>query len=201
MPVEPLCRYRFAEGGELVTSADVERTAAAMEAFDGPRAGDAWRRLMARAERTWRLSEHVFLTRPLGSPLDLVRRADGPGDARDVLAHTTLARLARRTFDDPRLVRVLERYATYQGADPRRAPGTLACIPYAEAAFGAWHVPGGLHRIALALRAAAEAAGAVVRTGAPVTRVLVEGGAGTRRPASATPSGCRRTWSSSTPTR
>jgi phytoene desaturase len=172
VPVAPLCRYTFAEGGELDTHADVRRTAAAMDALS-PGAGAAWEGLMRQAARTWELSRRVFLEQPLRSPLDLVRRSAGLADARDVLAHTTLARLARRTFADPRLVRLLERYATYQGADPRRAPGTLACIPYAEAAHGAWHVSGGLHRIAIALREAAERAGATVRTDSAVTRVLV----------------------------
>jgi hypothetical protein len=39
---------------------------------------------------------------------------------------------------------LLDRYATYTGADPRRAPAALAAIPYAELAFGGWYLPGGL---------------------------------------------------------
>ena len=39
---------------------------------------------------------------------------------------------------------LLDRYATYTGTDPRRAPAALAAIPYAELAFGGWYLPGGL---------------------------------------------------------
>ena len=39
----------------------------------------------------------------------------------------------------------LDRYATYTGSDPRRAPAALAVIPYVEQTFGAWYVDGGLH--------------------------------------------------------
>ena len=43
---------------------------------------------------------------------------------------------------------LLDRYATYTGADPRRAPAALAAIPYAELAFGGWYLPGGLGTLA-----------------------------------------------------
>ena len=58
----------------------------------------------------------------------------------------TLRELARGDARDPRLRMVIERFATYAGADPRRAPAALAVAGYVEHAFGAWHVRGGLHR-------------------------------------------------------
>ena len=48
---------------------------------------------------------------------------------------------------DPHLRQMLDRYATYSGSDPRRAPGVLSTIPYVEQTFGAWHVPGGLREL------------------------------------------------------
>jgi phytoene desaturase len=42
---------------------------------------------------------------------------------------------------------VLDRYATYSGSDPRRAPAALAVIPFVEQTFGAWHIEGGVHRL------------------------------------------------------
>ena len=56
------------------------------------------------------------------------------------------ARLARATVRDPRLRLVVERFATYAGADPRRAPAALAVAGYVEHAFGAWHPRGGVLR-------------------------------------------------------
>ncbi|HEV2950575.1 MAG TPA: phytoene desaturase, partial [Actinomycetota bacterium] len=63
----------------------------------------------------------------------------------------TLRDLARSCVRDRRLRMVVERFATYAGADPRRAPAALALAGYVEHAFGAWHVRGGLHRIVEAL--------------------------------------------------
>ncbi len=150
LPVEPLCRYRWTDGTELDTHVDPERTARALDAVQAG-AGEAWARLLEQAQRTWEVSYPIFLSEPFGSPLDLARRSGRPIDPRDILAHTTLAQMATGTFDDPRLRQLLERYATYAGADPARAPGTLSVIAYAESAFGAWHPRGGMYRIATAL--------------------------------------------------
>ena len=85
--------------------------------------------------------------------------APDPRDSLRVRPWMTLRDLARATCRDPRLRMVVERFATYAGADPRRAPAALAVAGYVEHAFGAWHVRGGLHRIVAALARAAGRAG------------------------------------------
>ena len=50
---------------------------------------------------------------------------------------------------------VIERFATYAGADPRRAPAALAVAGYVEHAFGAWHPRGGIDALVEALVARA----------------------------------------------
>ena len=39
---------------------------------------------------------------------------------------------------------LLDRYATYAGSDPRRAPAVMSVVPYLEHASGVWHIEGGL---------------------------------------------------------
>jgi phytoene desaturase len=77
--------------------------------------------------------------------------ARSPSDIATVAPFTTLRSLGQSTFEDPRLVTLLDRYATYSGSDPRKAPAVLATIPYMEQTFGAWHIGGGLWRLADAL--------------------------------------------------
>ena len=45
---------------------------------------------------------------------------------------------------------MLDRYATYSGSDPRRAPAALVVVPYIEQTFGAWHIGGGVAELARA---------------------------------------------------
>ena len=47
-------------------------------------------------------------------------------------------------------------------------------MPYVEQAFGSWYVPGGLRRLGDAVARRAAEAGAELRTGADVARVLVD---------------------------
>jgi phytoene desaturase len=69
---------------------------------------------------------------------------------------------------------IIERFATYAGADPRRAPAALALAGYVEHAFGAWHVRGGLYEIVRALARRLESLGGELRTETPVRRIVVE---------------------------
>ena len=175
LPVEPVCRYQWHDGSDLCTWTDAERTAAEFDRLE-PGAGEAWLALLEQGRRTWDMSLPLFLSQAVGSIADLARRSGRPIDPRDIQAHVTLAQVAERRFRDPRLQQLVERYATYAGADPARAPGTLAVIPYTETAFGAWHPRGGMHRMAEVLRDAIVARGGEVRTGAAVARVVVERG-------------------------
>jgi phytoene desaturase len=166
LPVEPVTRYRFADGSAVELSADRGRSAAALDAW-APGAGEDWLRLLAVCDRMWRGAER-FLTGPPPFPPRRDARAD-PRDALAVLPWLTLDGLARRTVRDPRLRTIVRRFATYAGADPRRCPAALAVAGYVEHAFGAWHVRGGLHRIVEALAARLEELGGELRLG---TRAL-----------------------------
>ncbi|MCX6391573.1 MAG: phytoene desaturase family protein [Actinobacteria bacterium] len=178
LPVEPICRYRWHDGSRLETWSDDDRTAAELERFEHG-AGQEWHALLEQGRRTWEMSLPLFLSEPVGSFIDIARRSGKPIDPRDIQAHVTLSQIAQRRFRDPRLQQVIERFATYAGADPARAPGTLSVIPYTETAFGAWHPRGGMHRIAEVLRDVIVERGGTVRTGTTVTRVLIDGGVAT----------------------
>ena len=178
--VEPVTRYSFADGTGFDLSADLPRAMEALEAWS-PGAGADWVRFLGTCGQMWRASE-PFLTGPPPWP----PRRPGPGaavaDPRDFLRvkpWSTLRGLARSQVRDPRLRMVIERFATYAGADPRRAPAALALAGYVEHAFGAWHPRGGLYGIVEALVRRLEALGGELRLRAPVRRVLRAHGAAT----------------------
>ena len=173
--VDPLCQYHWDDGTALATHADPDATAAAFEALEHG-AGQAWHSLLAQGKRTWDLSLPLFLSAAISGPIELARRSGRPIDPRDILAHTTLERYGARHFRDPRLRQLLDRYATYSGSDPARAPATLSVIPYTESAYGAWHPIGGMHRIAEVLSDVIREQGGEVRCSTPVTRIVTENG-------------------------
>ncbi|MCM3926548.1 FAD-dependent oxidoreductase, partial [Frankia sp. AiPs1] len=83
----------------------------------------------------------------------------------------SLRGLGRGYLRDPRLRMVLDRYATYSGSDPRRAPAALVSVVHAERHFGGWYVPGGLRRLGEAIARRAEDRGARILLDTRVLKV------------------------------
>lgn len=57
----------------------------------------------------------------------------------------------KKQLQHPRLVQMMNRYATYNGSDPYQAPGVLQSIPHLEYGEGAWFPQGGMISITKAL--------------------------------------------------
>jgi phytoene desaturase len=174
--VEPVTRYRFADGSELELSADLPRALASLEAWS-PGAGADWTRFLGVCGSMWRASV-PFLTGPPPWPPRWPPKGEPPADPRDLLRIRpwhTMRTLGRALVREPRLRLVVERFATYAGADPRRAPAALAVAGYVEHAFGAWHVRGGVFRIVEALRDRLLELGGELRLGEPVEGLRLEG--------------------------
>lgn len=175
--LDPVARYRFADGSGFDARDGLDALCAALDAGLGAGAGADWRAFLAHASRVWEASHGPFLESPLDGPATLARLAlRQPRDLAVIAPGRSLRSLGRRHLRDPRLRMFLERYATYTGSDPRRAPAALAAVPYAEQAFGAFYVRGGLHRLGVALRDRAVERGARIRLGARVSRITLVGG-------------------------
>ncbi|WP_100501948.1 phytoene desaturase family protein [Geodermatophilus chilensis] len=176
MRLDPAVAYRFADGTRLSVPGDAAAVPGALDAALGGGAGAQWAALMTRAADMWRVTEQPFLRSPLAGAATLARLARSRADVATVAPWRTLRGLGTAYLRDPRLGTLLDRYATYSGSDPRRAPAVLATVPYVEQRFGSWYVRGALRRLAEAVAARVVERGAVVRTGTAVERVLVEGG-------------------------
>lgn len=176
VPLDPGFVYHFPDGTTLpMPGAGVGRGAEAMGDVLGGRAAAEWRALLERAGEMWATTRGPFLESPLTGGRDLLPLARDLRAVRTVAPWRTLRGLGRGTLSDPRARMVLDRYATYAGSDPRRAPAVLATIPYVEATFGAWHIAGGLRRLGDALRTRLDERGVPVRLGARVERILLTG--------------------------
>ncbi len=180
--VEPVTRYRFADGTGFDLGADLPPTLAALEEWS-PGAGTDWAAFMGACASMWPAS-----LRYLSAPPPWPPRRPTPGepsphplDLLRVRPWRTLRSLARAHLRDPRLRLVAERFATYAGADPRRAPAALAAAGYVEHAFGAWHVAGGLHRLVEALAGQVERLGGELRVGTGAQRIVCSSGDGAPR--------------------
>lgn len=177
VPVDPACRYRFADGVELdLPNASRSGIASALDDALGPGAGRDWTQLMDRAGRIWDVTRRPFLENALDGWRTLARLSVRTSDLLTVAPWRSLRGLGATYLHDARLRMLLDRYATYTGSDPRRAPAALATVPYVEQTFGAWYVRGGLHRLGLAVHARCVERGVTFRLGARVEAVETAGG-------------------------
>jgi phytoene desaturase len=174
--LDPAVHYRFADGTRLLMPGPAEAVPAALDDALGAGAGAQWAALLRRAEAMWAVTEQPFLRAPLRGAATLARLARSAGDVATVAPWQTLRGLGADLLRHPHLRTLLDRYATYSGSDPRRAPAVLATVPFVEQRYGSWYVRGGLRRLAEAVADRAVERGAVVRTGSAVREVLVAGG-------------------------
>ena len=176
-PVEPGTSYRWSDGTR-VTLPGVNPAAAATALGDalGGTAREDWLALVARAAEIWRITRKPFLESPLTGTRELLALAKSPRDVRTVAPTTSLRGLGRKYLRDPRLRMLLDRYATYSGSDPRKAPAALSTIPYVEQTFGSWHIGGGVHKLADALAARCEERKVDILLNSDVTRIVLDEG-------------------------
>jgi phytoene desaturase len=175
--LERLCRYQFADGSGFDLPDGLEAQVETIRSFN-PAEVDAWRRFAVYARELYEASSEPFMRRPFGD-LSGFGGAKGLAMLRQlprVLSPRSLDGLARRFFRDERLVQLVGRFATYNGSSPYRAAATFAVIAHVEHELGAYHVRGGMYRIAEAELDLAREIGVEVRTGCAVERVEVRDG-------------------------
>ena len=144
--VSPSFDYRFADGS-AVRFANLSRkeTLSAIETSFGSSSAQEWDQIMLQAEAMWDVSREPFIESELRSVLSLLKR---PTLLRDIRIIAPWKSLRDLKLKDQRLRKILDRYATYSGSDPRVAPAVLASIAFVEEAFGAWHIKGGVGKLA-----------------------------------------------------
>jgi phytoene dehydrogenase-like protein len=106
---------------------------------------------MKRAESMWDVSREPFIESELTSIAALFKRVTLIRDLLVIAPLKSLRDLATEKLTDQRLRYIVDRYATYSGSDPRKAPAVLMSIAFVEEAFGAWHLAGGIGQLAVAI--------------------------------------------------
>lgn len=173
--VEPLCRYHWPDGARLDASTHPDRMRTEMAALN-PSDADAFPRFMDHGKRLYDAAAEAFLYQPLWSLAlrDLLHKLHLVPRVVHLDPFRTYSMAVSSFFRDPRLQQLFNRYATYNGSTPYRAPATLLIIPYIELTYGGWYIAGGMYGLADALLRLAQSFGVVVQTDAPVVRIAVE---------------------------
>lgn len=171
--METACCYAWPDGTRLRAWGDSARFAAEVTQQLGVPAQKVQQYLRT-SQTKHRLAGHIFLEKSLHRI-----RTWLSGEVVHSLIRlpffdifTSMHRVNERTFGDPRLVQLFDRYATYNGSDPYQAPGMLTIIPHFEHNIGVFYPQGGMHAITTALYSLSLRQGVQYKFQTPVTRIL-----------------------------
>ena len=177
MPAGRLARHAWRNDGELDLYADIERSAAAIEAFSDASNAQGYLDFCRRSEDIYRTLRDTFIANQRPNPVSLLRRV-GLSHL-DAMWRTapfrTLWSALDDHFSDPRLRQLFGRYSTYVGSSPLLTPATLMLVAHVEQ-DGVWLVDGGMRALARALQRLGESLGVVYRFDSEVSRIDVTAG-------------------------
>jgi phytoene desaturase len=167
--VDPSFDYRFHDGTQ-VKFANLSRknTLGSIESSFGSDTASEWDAIMQRAESMWDVSRESFIESELTSIRSLLKRRSL---LRDIFVISPWKSIRGLKIKSPHLQKILDRYATYSGSDPRTAPAVLSSIAFVEEAFGAWHITGGVGKLADALYQRCLDRGVTFEFNSPVTEI------------------------------
>ncbi|MEO8172144.1 MAG: 1-hydroxycarotenoid 3,4-desaturase CrtD [Sediminibacterium sp.] len=116
----------------------------------------------------------VFLDHSLHKRATLFKRKifKAIGATRWSYLFRTMHQMNASHFSNPKTVQLFDRYATYNGSDPYKAPGMLSLIPHLEHTGGAFYPKGGMISIANALYQLALKKGVTFHFNAPVQSII-----------------------------
>ena len=173
IPLEVICKYFWDDGMVLRTWADRQTLIAELRRTTG----ESQERLHAyfeRCRRIYDIAGELFLEHNPREPSTILSLQFFRSLLRlgGIDAGRTLAEAHEQAFLSPRLRQLFNRYATYNGSSPYRAPATLCIIPHVEYAGGAYAVGGGIQAIPQALDRLARELGVQLHYQTPVERIL-----------------------------
>ena len=176
-PLNNLCKYHFSDATTINAWSDPD--AFAEEVFEkcgeDPR---ALRNYLAEAEKLYNLSSGVFLFSAFHKVSHLFRQENAQTalNLHKLDAFKTLHKRNASRFQSPQLIQLFDRYATYNGSSPFKAPATMKVISHLEHNSGGFFPEKGMYDIIQQLYDLALELGVKFHFESPVDQILIKNG-------------------------
>jgi len=174
--LETICCYHYEDGTRINAWQDVEAFARELESKTTD-SGDALLAFLERSSELYELTSPVFIFRSFHRlstffSRDFIRALL---NIHRLFAFTSMHGVITRYFRDSRVIRLFDRYATYNGSNPFIAPGTLNVIPHLEHRLGAYFPSGGMYVITESLVSLARKMGVEMDFNSPAEEIIIRG--------------------------
>ena len=171
------CKYFYEDGTVLNAYADKEKFAEELNSklSENKTTVETY---LATAEKLYRDVGEIFLNYSLHKAGTLWNAPLAKAIAAVKTKHLfrTLNQVNKNSFNHEHTVQLFNRYATYNGSNPFKAPGMLSLIPHPEYNEGVFYPEGGMINITNALYQLALKKNVVFHFNAPVQRIVHEKG-------------------------
>jgi phytoene desaturase len=176
LTIEPLsqhCKYFYPDGTEITAFADRDAFAQEVESKTTDSAASV-KRYLSYSKGIYDLSADLFLFNDIHE-LSTYREQGSPKTLLNLWKLDSLRTVHQANqsfFKDPRVIQLFDRYTTYNGSNPYKAPATLNIIPHVEYNMGSFIVREGIYRIPQALTDLAKKQGVTIDPKRRVDRIV-----------------------------
>jgi phytoene desaturase len=171
------CKYFFDDGTIVNAFTNVDRFAKELEDKLGED-GNKLKDYLTQSAKTYNDIGSIFLNYSLHK-LSTLFKAPIKKALKSVKAaflFKTLHQVNKASFSKPKTVQIFNRYATFNGSNPYKAPGMLSLIPHLDNNIGTFYPIGGMVSITNALHKLAKKKKVKFYTECPVSKIIVENG-------------------------
>jgi phytoene desaturase len=174
--LDVVCKYFYPDGTSLNAYANEQQFVNEVTTQTGEPVASV-QKYYRNSRRIYDITNHVFLEQSLHRLQTYLSKSTVKSILRlfQIDAFRTMHQANQSFFKDKRLVQFFNRYATYNGSNPYKAPATLNVIPHLEQHFGAYFPYGGMYSITTSLVKLAEELGVKFHYQSPVNEIVIKG--------------------------
>lgn len=167
------CNYFYEDGTMIRASAEPDQFAEELNRQTGEPV-EHIKKYLSQSGSLYENVANVFLHHSLHKRSTLWKASIGKAlrTVRPKHLFKSLHQVNAASFSEPKVVQLFNRYATYNGSNPYKAPGMLSLIPHLEHNEGTFYPEGGMISITKALYKLAEKKGVQFHFNQPVERII-----------------------------
>jgi len=170
-----VCRYFYPDGSVFNEYSDREKLLYEFENFSGENRNKLIN-YFNYSKRIYDLTAELFLFSPF---LDFRNFFNLKGlrtlfNLRQIDPFRKVHQANSSFFNSKKIIQLFDRYATYNGSNPYKAPATLNIIPFVEFELGGYYAEGGIYRIVVSLIELAKEVGVKIYVNSSIEKIIVD---------------------------
>ncbi len=171
-PVNPICKYFWEDGKILNTFSEITKMQSEIANFSKLDSQN-YPKFLDYSKRIYDLTAEIFLFQPIHEIEKVLKIKNLPTlfQLPQIDPFRTMHESIVKYFENEKIIQIFDRYATYNGSNPFKAPATLNIIPFVEYCLGGFYIRGGMYRLVDSLKEIAVEIGVKINLNSNVEKV------------------------------